>query len=91
MECRSENVTQGPSPTGLCFIMSPAGLVSRGDFSAVRLSFLAKPFDRADTNAVISYGAQCIFNVATLLGLGLPSPSLLSAFPLAACQVLCLT
>lgn len=37
MECRSENVTQGPSLTELHFIMSPAGPASRRGLRAIHL------------------------------------------------------
>ena len=85
MECRSENVTQGPPPTGLCFI----SWIQQAQWAEgnLLLPTLARPLERAATSSAISCGARYFFNGATPVGLGPPAPPTLFPFP-SACQVL---
>ena len=82
MECRSENVTQGPPPTGLRFIMSRAGPASRGGFRAIHLGVVvtALPGGRGQRRPL----PRClrVFPVAAPLGLGQAGFSHLISVPL---------
>lgn len=91
MECRSENVTQGPPLTALRFILSPTGPVSRGMLAPSTLAVLARPSEWASTNAAISCGVLHTFSVAAHLSSWTPPSSHLPSFPLSASQGPCLT
>lgn len=81
MECRSENVTQGPPPTGLRFVMSPAGPASRRGFRAIRLGVVARPGGAAAANAATSRGPCADCSVAARRGSRSGCSSHLISFP----------
>lgn len=81
MECRSENVTQGPSPTGLHFIMSPAGPASRRGLRAIHLGVVGMALPGGHCQCCHLLRSLRVFSVAAPHGSWSGSSSHLISLP----------